>query len=93
MKVAILLLLCSLGLVFAGMSWQEFKDKYNKQYETVEEETYRKKIFEENLQYIEDVNRKYEKGEVSYNLNMNKFGDLTAEELKSIMNGYRGKAK
>nr|XP_045616605.1 digestive cysteine proteinase 2-like isoform X2 [Procambarus clarkii]XP_045616606.1 digestive cysteine proteinase 2-like isoform X2 [Procambarus clarkii] len=89
MKVAVLLL-CGLVLAAANTSWEEFKAEYDKKYKSTEEESYRKKVFEENLQHIEDNNKKYERGEISFTMKINKLGDLTEDEVSAMMNGRRG---
>ena len=40
--------------------------KFNKQYATPEEEAYRREIFSSALDIVNEINRKYEAGEVNY---------------------------
>ncbi|KAL3882295.1 hypothetical protein ACJMK2_028657 [Sinanodonta woodiana] len=70
-----------------GESWVLFKIKHNKQYESTEEEAYRRSIFYEHMKQIYIHNEKYQKGEKSYWLGVNQFSDLNAEELKALHSG------
>ncbi|KAL3882296.1 hypothetical protein ACJMK2_028658 [Sinanodonta woodiana] len=70
-----------------GESWKLFKIKHNKQYESPEEEAYRRYIFYENMKKIYIHNEKYKKGEKSYWLGVNQFSDLNADELKALHSG------
>ncbi|MCE2196779.1 hypothetical protein GQ599_09565 [Streptococcus thermophilus] len=88
MKVAILFL-CGLALAAANPTWEEFKAKHNRKFVDAEEELYRQKVFEENLKYVVEFNEKFERGEVTFNLAMNQFGDMTNEEFNAVMKGYK----
>lgn len=57
--------------------------KYGKVYKNEQEEATRKKIFAEKLQLVKDHNQKYEQGLYSYTLEINKFADLTKNEIFS----------
>lgn len=57
--------------------WKQFKLDFHKSYNTIEEETYRIKVFIENLNYIED-----NQGD-TYSLAINEFADMTREEFKA----------
>ncbi|WP_214289066.1 C1 family peptidase, partial [Acinetobacter pittii] len=46
-------------------------------------------IYLKNKQKIDEHNKNYEKGLVSYHMKMNHFGDLTPQEFKIQMNGLR----
>ncbi|KAJ8943303.1 hypothetical protein NQ318_004744 [Aromia moschata] len=63
--------------------WQEFKLKHGKSYRSLVEETRRFIIFKENLRTIEEHNAKYERGETSYTMGVNKFSDMTKAEFKA----------
>ncbi|KAK8741885.1 hypothetical protein OTU49_002444, partial [Cherax quadricarinatus] len=88
MKVAVLLL-CFFALAAAYPSWEEFKATHSRKYVDAEEEKYRRSVFEENLEYVKEFNEKYERGEVSFTLAMNKFADMTNEEFNAVMKGYK----
>ncbi|XP_057658995.1 protein CTLA-2-beta-like [Diorhabda carinulata] len=67
--------------------WKDFKSTHNKSYSD-EEDGRRFQIFKDNVEKIEAHNKKYESGEVTFKMGINKFADLTAEEMKS----YKGLA-
>ncbi|VVC42885.1 Hypothetical protein CINCED_3A002884 [Cinara cedri] len=79
---------CSMTIQDISKEWNSFKIKFNKVYKNAEEEIFRKNIYLENKVKIEKHNKLYEKGQVSYELGMNKFGDLTAHEIIGKMNGF-----
>lgn len=60
--------------------------KHNKSYST-DEELKRKAIFKDNLAKIEEHNKKYATGEVTYLMGINQFADLTNEEFKNKYTG------
>ncbi|KAJ8922401.1 hypothetical protein NQ315_004346 [Exocentrus adspersus] len=68
--------------------WINFKTEHGKSYEA-EEEAKRFSIFQENLKKIEEHNKRYEAGEVTYKQGINKFADLTPEEFKQFVGGYK----
>lgn len=49
---------------------------FNKQYVSVEEESYRRSVFAENTSNITKHNEQYDAGNVTYKLSMNQFGDM-----------------
>ena len=61
----------------SSIEFQQFRSTYNKSYTTIEDLTYRFKIFRYNLKMIEEHNAKGE----SYTMGINQFGDLTYEEF------------
>lgn len=63
-------------------TWSNFKVKYSKTY-NLTEATLRKSIFEANLLKIQEHNKKYDQGLVTYKLGINKFADLTADEFSA----------
>ncbi|XP_050027216.2 cathepsin L1-like [Dermacentor andersoni] len=65
--------------------WTEFKALYGKNYSSVEEELFRKKIFLENRYMIAKHNERYGRGLISYKLKMNQFGDLLQHEFEEMM--------
>ncbi|GAB6027591.1 hypothetical protein CHUAL_001834 [Chamberlinius hualienensis] len=66
-----------------------FKIQYRKTYKDKNEEQYRMKIFNENKLIIATHNQKYRKGLVTYEMGINKFGDLLHHEFVELMNGYK----
>jgi len=91
MKTLELLLVVSVGLTVAhpdySDSWEEFKQKYNKQYESEDEEGYRQSVWTSTVEMISEHNAEYEAGDHSYNLGENELADLTPDEIKQRMNG------
>jgi len=72
-----------------GNQWTLFKRVHQKQYSTIEEETARRTIFEANLAMINEHNLEADMGVHTYTLGMNRFGDMTHEEFKKQMNGFK----
>ncbi|XP_047102105.1 cathepsin L [Schistocerca piceifrons] len=68
--------------------WNTFKLKHGKKYLSPIEEKFRMKIFMENKKRIAQHNAAFERGEVSYQLELNKFGDLLAHEFGATYNGF-----
>ncbi|CAH1101128.1 unnamed protein product [Psylliodes chrysocephalus] len=64
--------------------WKNFKVAHNKNYANQEEEDHRFGIFQENLKKIEEHNERFNKGDETYTLGVNKFADLTTEEMKNF---------
>ncbi|KAJ8921571.1 hypothetical protein NQ315_010476 [Exocentrus adspersus] len=65
--------------------WQEFKQKFGRDYRNLREENVRFSIFQSNLRTIEEHNEKYQKGEKSYYMGVNQFTDMTSEEFKATL--------
>ncbi|KAJ5066151.1 peptidase c1a family protein [Anaeramoeba ignava] len=63
--------------------FEEFTQKYNKQYSSNDEKQKRKTIFQENVEWIEKFNQ--ENSHLNYKLGVNKFADLSREEIKEIL--------
>ncbi|CAF3645872.1 unnamed protein product [Rotaria sp. Silwood1] len=70
-------------------SWNLFKHIFKKEYLSNQEETYRRQIWEENLSIIRKHNLESDFGMHTYTLEMNQFGDMTNEEFRKQMNGYK----
>merc|ERR1712243_299802 len=63
--------------------WQNFKSLHGKSYDATEEKL-RMQIFSANMDRISRHNARYMKGEVTYSMGMNQFGDLTTEEFSKL---------
>ena len=50
--------------------------KHGKSYRRPNEESFRRSIFRKNMLLIEEHNKKFSAGLVSYNMEMNHFGDM-----------------
>ena len=64
--------------------WESFKLKFNKSYDSTNDEFFRKKVFMENKRLIAEHNARYYDGQVNFTLKMNHFGDM-------LRNEYSGK--
>lgn len=68
------------------------QSEHNKNYDA-QEEPKRKAIFKENVDKINAHNKKFDKGEVTFTMGINKFSDLTEEEFKKhYVGGYKPKS-
>lgn len=68
-------------------SWSEFKLKYNKKYQSEEDEAYRQSVWTSTLEMISEHNAEFEAGEHTFNIGENELADLTPDEIKERMNG------
>jgi cathepsin L len=69
--------------------WQIFKALYQKSYATLEHDALRRIIWEDNIRYIQKHNMEADRGKHSFWLGENPYADMTIDEFKAIMNGYR----
>ncbi|KAJ3648334.1 hypothetical protein Zmor_020145 [Zophobas morio] len=67
--------------------WATYKTEFGKNYPDEKEEQMRKKLFTETLKFIEEHNKKYERGEVTFTVGLNHFADLTPEEKRPYSHG------
>jgi len=68
--------------------WKDWKEAFEKVYETAEEELERMEIWLKNMAHIEAHNFEYAMGKHTYSLGMNHYGDMTSEEFVKIHNGF-----
>ena len=66
------LLFLSLANIALSDQWQEWKQKHEKFYEKVEQESSYHKIWNQNYQYVKEHNR----GDHSFKLGLNEFADM-----------------
>merc|ERR1719471_171631 len=90
MKVAVLVLLFALAAVTQQHDFESWAEKHGKTYSSWAERTYRQDVYLKNLDRIARHNKKYEAGEVSYSMAMNKHGDLSHEEFRKHRSCFRG---
>ena len=69
-------------IVKRTVDWPEFKKTFNKNYESSNEESMRKRIFESNIQHILNHNKNFDSGKSSFDLAVNKFADLSNDEFQ-----------
>ncbi|XP_005995579.1 procathepsin L [Latimeria chalumnae] len=99
MKICWVLTLC-LAAAFAAPGvdpelddhWELWKSWHNKTYHE-QEEGWRRMIWEKNLKKVELHNLEFSLGKHTYQMGMNYYGDMTTEEFRQIMNGYKNSAK
>lgn len=72
--------------------WVTFKQNYKKTY-TGEEEANRRLIWENHLDFIEKHNIAADRGEFTFHVGMNEYGDMSNEEFRRVMNGYKMEQK
>jgi len=92
MKYFVLFAVLAIGLAQAAPTadvWELFKTVHQKTYETETEELLRKEIFQNNIKIIEEHNKKFEAGEVSFEQGVNQFSDLTKSEYKALVLGFK----
>nr|XP_033783547.1 cathepsin L1 [Geotrypetes seraphini] len=68
--------------------WHLWKTWHAKTYHQTEE-GWRRQIWEKNLKMIELHNLDFTLGKHNFSLAMNHFGDMTTEEFRQVMNGFR----
>ncbi|CAH1391324.1 unnamed protein product [Nezara viridula] len=88
MKIFFLLFVVAVSHALPHDEWELFKISHGKKYKTLAEEQHRMNIFYDNKQFIENHNKNFEQGLVSFTLEMNRFGDLMNHEFRTMMNRY-----
>jgi len=68
--------------------WQDFKERYGKQYLN-EIEGVRRLIWEDNYDFMQEHNTAFRSGELTFEVGENEFNDLTTDEFVSMLNGYK----
>ncbi|XP_038624542.1 cathepsin K [Tachyglossus aculeatus] len=92
---ALVLLLPSITVATASASasldeqWELWKKSHQKQYNSKEDETSRRLVWEKNLQYISAHNLEFSLGIHTFELAMNHLGDMTSEEVVRTMTGLK----
>lgn len=64
-----------------------------KQYATHAEENHRFRIFVDHKHKIAEHNRQYENGMVSFQMGLNRYSDMSQDEFRSRLNGYKSDSK
>lgn len=87
-----LLVLVLVGLASAlnmDEEWATFKKSYIKEYNSPEEEHYRRGVWKYHLEYIQKHNLEADRGVHSFWLGVNQFVDMPNEEFVAKINGYK----
>ena len=79
----IFLVISMCNCILIDKEWNDFKLKFQREFQNVSHELQRKLVFESNLGIIENHNILYDKGLSGYKMGINKFADLTFEEFSS----------
>jgi len=93
---AIVIFLGLLALSQAAPSlntWELFKAVHKKAYTSEAEESLRQKIFNQNVDMIEEHNQKYEAGKETFKMGINRFADMLQSEIGALMKGFRSTDK
>ncbi|XP_046977844.1 procathepsin L-like [Vanessa cardui] len=77
---------------FVRDEWNAFKREHKKSYANETEEKFRMKIFAENKLKAEEHNRRFERGQETYRVGVNKYSDLLHHEFATL-NGFNRTAK
>ncbi|XP_074137773.1 procathepsin L-like [Sminthopsis crassicaudata] len=72
--------------------WYQWKAQHKRAYRENEDD-WRRATWEKNLRRIEMHNLEYSAGKHSFQMKMNKFGDMTNEEFRQVMNGFSTKVQ
>jgi hypothetical protein len=67
--------------------WSQWKGKYNKKYKSSEEESLRREIFKQRVDYVNQHNERYENGDESFELGIYGYADRTREEFNNLRTG------
>ncbi|XP_018415414.1 PREDICTED: cathepsin K-like [Nanorana parkeri] len=69
--------------------WEQWKIAYQKQYNGLFDELMRRQIWEKNYKLIAVHNEEYLQGMHTYEMAMNRLGDMTSEEVVKTMTGLK----
>jgi len=72
----------------SDLQWFEFKKRHDKSYVSLVEETFRRQIWAEEMEMVEEHNKEAEEGLHTYTLGENEFSDWTLQEFLDTMTGY-----
>ncbi|XP_013412350.1 cathepsin L1 isoform X1 [Lingula anatina] len=96
-KMRLLVLFACVGVALSQLynfdktldsEWETWKNFHGKSYRTSNEESYRRAIWEDRLQWIAKHNREYDMGLHTYSVGSNQFNDMTEAEVASITSCY-----
>ncbi|XP_055847592.1 crustapain-like [Episyrphus balteatus] len=87
MKIQIEILIVTSLIAFACAQsctqgdWLEYKKNFNKTYKSIQDELHHYDTFCDTIYIIDEHNAVYRRGEVTYEKKLDKFSDMTAEEV------------
>ncbi|CAH2273507.1 cathepsin S-like [Pelobates cultripes] len=81
--VLVIIVICASASQFLQQEWNAWKLKHGKKYQHSEDELFRRKAWEANWEKVQKHNELADQGLKKYRLSMNKFADMTAEDVKS----------
>merc|ERR1712038_869233 len=67
--------------------WEDFTQRYNKNYKDSIETEYRRDVWEGHMKFIKQHNLEASSGQHTYTVGVNEFADLTTQEFVKIFNG------
>lgn len=83
MLLRVIFLLTLVGAEIVWEKFENFRERFHKKYESLEQLIERFEVFKDNFKFIEEHNRGFN----NFTLSINQFADLTNEEFKSRNNG------
>ncbi|RXG70928.1 Protein CTLA-2-alpha, partial [Armadillidium vulgare] len=86
--ILLAVLACAAALTTVDKEWEAYKIKFEKQYSPKEDARHHE-IFKTTKKIVEEHNKKFEDGKVTFTMAINKFADLDEEELKRYRGGKR----
>ncbi|XP_075263086.1 digestive cysteine proteinase 1-like [Convolutriloba macropyga] len=104
MNVLVVIFSCLVAVAFSAIPnkiltapeaelWKAWKNKYNKEYDSMVEEVSRFDIWKESLKQVSVHNIGYDLGLNSYSQEVNEFADMTSQEFTATRLGFRGAQK
>ncbi|XP_024115671.1 cathepsin K [Oryzias melastigma] len=82
-------LVCSHSVPDVNRLWEEWKHKHDKSYRNQTELSFRRAVWEKNLNLVMIHNQNVSMGNHSFTLGLNHLSDMTAEEINENLNGFK----
>lgn len=70
-------------------NWDAWKGIFNRKYLSLQEELKRRQVFARRLKLVEENNKKFGSGEISYKMELTKYADLTFTEFEKQGTGLK----
>ena len=68
------------------LSWDDWKIKFNQEYESNKQEKYRSSVYKTNVEKINEHNKLFERGLASFEMGLNQFSAMTFHERNEYLN-------